>query len=201
MTSARHQITVTGNGFTTSTTVRNSVSNSVSLFASSVERWWADSVVDKVVVDIFVPDISESVIVDLAVSLRRFKHFNVDFRLGVVSVQNVPDLVVAVVFKYVSGSSDGVHAVVDSSSVVDVPTGLLHSVSSGSDVGDLDDVLFVAGKVALLDFVEHVALLEVGLAGGGLAVFILFSPFTSTLITFPSQSPLLTAVNTAIRPS
>lgn len=110
-------------------------------------------------------------------------------------------MAVSVVFQYVSCSSDGVHAVVDSSSVVYVPAGLLDSVSIGSDIGDLDYVLFVAREVALLDFVERVTLLEVVRDGCCLAIFVLFSPFTSTTVTLPSQSPLLATVDTAIRPS
>lgn len=135
-------------------------------------------------------------------SCFRLKHLDFGLGLSVVSVQNVPNLAVTTVSQYISFFTNAVHTVVDSSTIVHVVTGVRGSASDDRDVSNFDGVLFVAGEVALLNFVQVVTLLDgAGVVGSFVAFFVLFNPFTVTLVTFPSESPLHATVNATVAPA
>lgn len=134
-------------------------------------------------------------------SCFRLKHLDFDLGLSVVSVHNVPNLVVTTVSQYINLSIKHVLTVVDSSTIVHVVTGVRGSASDDRDVSDFDGV-FVAGEVALLNSVQAVTLLDgAGVVGSFVACFVLFNPFTVTLVTFPSESFLAVTVDATVAPA
>lgn len=135
-------------------------------------------------------------------SCFRLKHLDFDLGLSVVSVHNVPNLVVTTVSQYINLSIKHVLTVVDSSTIVHVVTGVRGSASDDPDVSNFDGVLFVAGEVALLNSVQAVTLLDgAGVVGSFVAFFVFFNPFTVTLVTFPSESPLAATVDATVAPA
>lgn len=134
-------------------------------------------------------------------SCFRLKHLDFDLGLSVVSVHNVPNLVVTTVSQYINLSIKHVLTVVDSSTIVHVVTGVRGSASDDRDVSDFDGV-FVTGEVALLNSVQAVTLLDgAGVVGSFVACFVLFNPFTVTLVTFPSESFLAVTVDATVAPA